>query len=144
MSNRTEQSFGIIPLQEIQSQWRVFLIQHRNGLHWGFPKGHREGEESGKDAAIRELLEETGLTVAQVLTEKPIEEKYQCVKHNEKIDKTVFYYPAVVQGVAELQYDEIAMGNWLALSEAKSLITFEESKRVLAQVEGLLEGRGKS
>ncbi|HKP77415.1 MAG TPA: NUDIX hydrolase [Longimicrobiaceae bacterium] len=39
---------------------RVLLIRDRY-RHWGFPKGHLEGEETAADAALREVAEETGL-----------------------------------------------------------------------------------
>ena len=38
----------------------VLLIRDRY-QHWGFPKGHLEGEETPADAALREVEEETGL-----------------------------------------------------------------------------------
>jgi len=139
---KQEHSFGIIPLEEIKDEWQVFLVQHRDGQHWSFPKGHRNENESGKDAAIRELLEETGLDIQQFLCEEPLEEKYQCEKNGEKIDKTVFYYPAIVRGVAVLQHDEIMMGQWFSLEEAKKEITFEESRNILNQVQKVLEGKG--
>ena len=33
-------SFGIIPLKKEGTSWRVFIIRHIKGDHWGFPKGH--------------------------------------------------------------------------------------------------------
>lgn len=140
MPHQQEQSFGIVPLEEVQGKWRVFLVQHRTALHWGFPKGHANDGETDKDAAIRELLEETGLKVGRFLTQSPIVESYQCEKHEQTVDKTVSYYPAIVQGIAVLQYEEIAMGKWFSLEEASSQITFEESRRVLKEVVEILNG----
>jgi len=39
----------------------ILVIKDAYG-NWGFPKGHLEGEESPRDAALRECREETGLT----------------------------------------------------------------------------------
>ncbi|GAB4087273.1 NUDIX hydrolase [Myceligenerans cantabricum] len=40
----------------------VLLRRNRNGrLEWCLPKGHLEGEETPEEAAIREIVEETGI-----------------------------------------------------------------------------------
>ncbi|WP_051062548.1 NUDIX hydrolase [Ilumatobacter nonamiensis] len=44
---------------------RVLLVRHRR-LGWSCPGGHLEPGESPRDAAIRELREETGLAIAPV------------------------------------------------------------------------------
>eukprot|EP00969_Alexandrium_andersonii_P328841 14530906-Alexandrium_andersonii.AAC.1 len=36
--------------------------------HWGFPKGHPQGDESGPVAAVREIREETGVEVGTLCT----------------------------------------------------------------------------
>src|ERR1044072_7679912 len=36
-------------------------LRDRSTLHWKFPKGHIEGEESSEEAALREVKEETGI-----------------------------------------------------------------------------------
>lgn len=37
---KIDASFGIIPLTKETRSWRVFIIRHANGNHYGFPKGH--------------------------------------------------------------------------------------------------------
>ena len=59
-------SFGVIPFKKIKGVWHVFLICHHDG-HWGFPKGHPEGEETSIQAAERELFEETGLKISKLV-----------------------------------------------------------------------------
>lgn len=41
---------------------KILLIRNRHG-HWGLPKGHWEPGELLVETAVREVLEETGLTV---------------------------------------------------------------------------------
>jgi len=53
-----ERSFGAVVVDE---KGRYLLVKHRYGGHWDFPKGHMEGDESPLEAALREVLEETGL-----------------------------------------------------------------------------------
>lgn len=40
----------------------MLLIRRRDEGTWIFPKGHVEGKETDKEAAIREVAEETGIS----------------------------------------------------------------------------------
>jgi diadenosine hexaphosphate hydrolase (ATP-forming) len=44
----------------LDSAGRVLLLKYRSG-GWTFPKGHLEPGERDEDAAVREVLEETGV-----------------------------------------------------------------------------------
>ncbi len=67
-----DESFGIVPLRRNANAWQVFLIQHKHGRHWGFPKGHAESGEMPEDAAARELKEETNLEITAFLIKIPL------------------------------------------------------------------------
>lgn len=133
-----EHSFGIVPLQFKNKNWQVFLVKLKAG-HWGFPKGHPEEGEEEREAAVRELFEETELVVEEFLPFDPLDEHYTCVKHGIHVDKTVTYYLAKVRGSVSLQKEEIADGKWVLLEEAPDLITFEEAKGICRQVQNILE-----
>jgi len=128
-----EESFGIIPLKRSSEGWAIFLIQQKNGGHWGFPKGKRAGEETPLESAQRELTEETGLKIEELLQEEPLVEEYFYSRKGEKIHKTVFYFIALVSGKPVLQVNEIFAGEWFSFNEAEKKLTFEESKKLLAQ-----------
>jgi 8-oxo-dGTP pyrophosphatase MutT (NUDIX family) len=129
-----EKSFGIIPLKKKQNAWHVFLIHHKNGCHWGFPKGHANPQETGLDSAKRELKEETGLQVITLLRELPLQEHYICSKEGKEVDKIVDYFISEVDGKIALQKEEIIEGDFFLLSEAKDIITYENSKNICEQV----------
>ncbi len=57
---RIETSAGGVIFRWHGETAHVLLIRDRY-QHWGFPKGHLEGEETPADAALREVREETGL-----------------------------------------------------------------------------------
>ncbi|MGE0198735.1 MAG: bis(5'-nucleosyl)-tetraphosphatase [Simkaniaceae bacterium] len=132
--------FGIIPLTFRENYWEVFLIQHLNGGHWGFPKGHSEKGESPKETAARELLEETGMQIVRYLPYPYLVEKYQYMWEGHLVDKTVRFYPAEVTPQYTLQSEEIVQGKWMPLKDLLSHATFEEEKNLyLALIKMLSE-----
>lgn len=123
-----EKSFGIIPLRQEGSVWQVLLILHQGGRHWAFPKGHGDEGETALDSARRELKEETGLDIQELLQESPLIERYQFHRKHEIVIKTVQYFPALVSGKLQLQAEEIRDAKWVPLNEASRHLTFKESK----------------
>ena len=134
-----EDSFGVVPLKQVGDVWMVFVILHKQGRHWGFPKGKRQGEEDAKASAVRELKEETNLDVVRFLQEAPLVESYLFSKRGKKVLKTVHYFPAVVSGEEKLQPEEIRDGKWLPLLEAHAQLSFKEARSICDYVIHLLK-----
>ncbi len=132
-----EVAFGIIPLRQTPKGWEVFLVQHQAG-HWAFPKGRPESEEPPLDTAKRELTEETGLKINELLPYEPLIETYQFDRDNQRIDKKVKYFLAKVAGEVVLQESEIARGQWCTLQESKEKVTYSESKQLCEKIEQTL------
>jgi len=132
---KTDQSFGVIPLKKIDGEWYVLLIKHQKSSFWGFPKGHADEGESSYETALRELVEETGLTVRKLLVEQPLSEKYRFRANGLLIEKTVYYFVAEVnEGDVILQNEEIEDSNWIALNEAENYVTFDQAKHLCKEV----------
>ncbi|MBF8262948.1 MAG: nudt2 [Parachlamydiales bacterium] len=134
-----DESFGVIPLSREKGFWEVFLIQHRHGRYWGFPKGHAESDETPRSAASRELKEETNLDIVRYLDDQPLIEQYQFVMDKRRVFKKVHYFVAEVSGSVILQKNEISDGIWLSMPQALAHVTHPEGKSILAQVEKKLE-----
>jgi bis(5'-nucleosidyl)-tetraphosphatase len=134
-----DESYGIIPLMQEGKQWKVFLILHKEGNHWGFPKGHRQGHETQLEAATRELKEETGLDIVRVLDEAPLTEQYRFRRSGQNIVKKVFYFPAMVTGTFQLQLEEIREGRWFTFEEAIKQLTFKEGRSICAHLMKILK-----
>lgn len=131
-------SFGIIPLIQDAQNWKVLLILHREGHHWGLPKGRSEPGESPLQAATRELKEETGLDVAEILKQAPFVEKYQFLRKSDTVVKKAHYFAARVSGELKLQEEEIRDAKWVDLKEAVRHLTFKEAQNICQQVSAFL------
>ena len=138
-----EKSIGIVPIKEDcenSNKILYFIIQHKNGFHFGFPKGHQNENESYLQTATRELREETNLEIEKVINEKdPIKEHYTCVKKDENIEKDVFYFLAFVKGEIKLDENEIIFGSWMSYEEAFDKITFDQSKNILKKAHNIIK-----
>lgn len=136
----SEASFGIIPLRRSVSGWEVLLIQHRSGGHWSFPKGHAEAGESPKQTAVRELTEETGLSIVRFLKQDPLIEHYYFQRNGSEIDKTVTYFLAEVGNEeVSLQDAELVNYRWVPIEKAAGVVTFQESKSLCLEIEKLMD-----
>jgi bis(5'-nucleosidyl)-tetraphosphatase len=134
-----DESFGIIPLSKESGEWKVLLIHHQSGNHWGFPKGHKNGLESDYDAACRELKEETGLDIVQCVSNMPFTETFTFRRSGTLIEKTVSYFPAVVGGEVAIQLEEIRQALWFSFPDALKRLTFEEARSICRQVRQILD-----
>ena len=58
---RDELSAGGVVFR-VEEGMPLFLLIRDSYENWGFPKGHIEGSERAEDAALREVVEETGVS----------------------------------------------------------------------------------
>lgn len=130
---RYDQSFGIVPLKKEGDRWFVFVIRHRGG-HWTLPKGHPEGDEQPIESAKRELYEETGLSLVNLLFEEPLIEAYQFSSRGKPIHKTVQYFIGEVQGAIRIQKEELQDGRWVDIIKAQEIVTYAQMKLLLKTV----------
>lgn len=129
-----EFAVGIVPVYKTGDTYLFCLVRHAKG-HWGFPKGHMEGSEGEKEAALRELAEETGVTDVKLIDDVSFSEQYTFEQGDAQVQKTNHYFLGVVGiKVSTTNSDfknEIVDCVWLPYVEAKQRITFDESRRLL-------------
>lgn len=125
---KTEKSCGAVVLRKNEGRLQVLLIKHVNGGHWAFPKGHTEAGESEEQTALREIKEETGLSVT-------LDTHYRkTVTYSPKKDviKDVIYFVARAQREdAVPQESEISRIKWVDADKAADFVSFENDKVVL-------------
>ena len=127
-----EKSYGAVIINEKKE---FLLIRHKNGGHWDFPKGHKEAGESSKETVLREVLEETGLTV------RLIEGFKEKSRYSPKpgVEKTVTFYLGFSMGEVQIQEEEILDFEYLTYDEAKARITFKESKSIITSAKQFID-----
>jgi 8-oxo-dGTP pyrophosphatase MutT (NUDIX family) len=123
-----EKSCGALVLRREDGRWKVLLVQNKNGGHWAFPKGHVEEGETEKQTAIREVKEETGLTI-EINTDFRMTTQYSPKKD---VIKDVVYFLSVVNTAETVrQVEEIDDVRWMSFSRAKLRVTFRRDKEIL-------------
>lgn len=138
-----QQSAGGVLYKKEGGRIQVCLISKRDGQLWALPKGRVNPGESWEQAAIREVLEETGhlATISD---------------HIDKIDyffywkgnRTLYYkivsfflMPLVTEDFAErdTEADDVA---WFSLGEAWRRLYYQSEKDILRQAKHILKVAG--
>ena len=103
------------------------------------PKGHPEQGESMRDAALREVREETGLEAE--LLEKLGDVRYWYSLHGERVLKVVsFYLCRYVRGSIRDHDHEVAGVEWLPLDEAPRLLAYKGEREMAERARDALVG----
>ena len=131
---KIEQSFGVVPIFRKGSDLKFLLIQHHAG-HWAFPKGHADPGETEIQTARRELREETGINDVMLITTPMFEEHYRVNRKGEPGEKLVRYWIGYVRDLrVRAQECEVQAYKWATLAEARQLITYAQSRKLLDEV----------
>jgi len=139
-----DEAFGIVPILHKDDVPMFLLIQHHAG-HWGFPKGHADPGESALEAACREFVEETGIAAYTVLGEASFLERYTFTREGQRYEKTVLYFPALVQSATVVyQKEEIRAYAWANFDQAIARLTFEGARQVLKSVNAYFSAKTDS
>ncbi len=125
---KKEKSCGAICYQLKNQQIYFLLIQHKNGGHWAFPKGHVENNETEEETALREIFEETKLDV-----ELNTQFRKTCqYSPTEGVSKEVVYFIAQVHDPnVQTQQSEVLAYDWLNYDSAFNRLTYANDQSIL-------------
>src|SRR5687767_14925561 len=138
---RREKSAGGIVTRILDGQTHVLLIRDPYG-HWGFPKGHLERGERADTAALREVMEETGLRQVSVVGSiAAIEWRFRF--RGRLIQKNCeFFLMESASGDTRPQKSEgITDCRWATIKEAHELLDYENARGVLTQANAMVQSR---
>jgi bis(5'-nucleosidyl)-tetraphosphatase len=136
---RDERSSGAVIFSIDKDSGAEFLLLHHTSGHWDFPKGNIESGEDEKQAARREILEETGIQDVNFLEgfREKIEYRY---KRGEKLihKEVIFYLLRTNTKKITLSNEHIAYV-WNKYDNAVKLLTYKNTKNVLTEAKKFLE-----
>jgi 8-oxo-dGTP pyrophosphatase MutT (NUDIX family) len=130
-------SCGFVAYKQIGNENYYLIIKGKNG-DVGFPKGHVERGETEHQTALREVKEETSLSV--VLEDGFREESTYRIGRN--AEKLVVYFLAFSETLhVKIQYQEISAYVWVDVKEAGETISFDNDRRILQNAVAFVEAR---
>lgn len=101
---------------------------------WTFPKGHIEKGEKTKEAAIREVEEETGVR-SEIKEELGNFTYYFKDKDGVLVKKTVFWYLMEPISQSELKTPaEVLEVRWFDLKEAAKIVSYDSDKKIMEKL----------
>ena len=130
-----ERSAGMVLFRE--KKFLLLKYQHQQ-VFWGFPKGIIESNETQKQAALREVKEETGLVDIEVNNDFLEETTYVFKREAVLTDKKVTWFLGEVYSGKVKISDEHTDWQWVTYGQALEILHFENDKNLLRNVKKYL------
>jgi len=136
-----EKSAGAVLFRKENGKILYLLLHYQMG-HWGFPKGIIEKGETMKEAAKREIKEETGIEEIEFIDGFKEWIKYFFRLKGKTIFKIVtFFLAKTKESKVKLSFEHIGF-KWLPYKEALEQLTFKNDKEVLKKAHQFLLKNG--
>ena len=113
-----EKSCGVLPYRMKNGTQEFLLVYETYSKCWSLPKGHMEAGETDVQTALRELMEETGLT-AKLDTTRAASIEYPISPFARK---QVAFYLGEVAGIPKVREGEIDKYKWVTAGELKDYL----------------------
>ena len=152
MTALVERSAGVIPYQVGGDRSLQYLVLHSATVRnprakWEFPKGGIEAEETPREAAAREFVEETSLTAYAFREGFERSLSYTYIRRGRKVLKTVTYYLVEVLDDSTLacsfEHVEDPFGHWYhwgSFDQVNRLLYHAKIRQLFAEADAWLRG----
>ena len=135
-----EKSCGAI-VYKIENNEYKFLLVYQNNGHYSFPKGHVEEGESEIETALREIKEETNLSVK-------IDDGFRyaleyLVEPKNVMKDAVYFIATPISHDLHAQEGEISECIWCSFEEAYDKLNFENIREVFEKAYNYIKGIDK-
>lgn len=134
-------SSGGVIFRKANNEIEVALIAIKNRKIWTLPKGLIDKGESDEEAAIREIVEETGLygKIINIIGEKSY--WFYIKGENIKCKKTVVYYLLqYLGGDVEKHSWEVDEAKWFLIDDAIAKVNYKSDMEVIRKAKDYLLG----
>uniref|UniRef100_H5SPV6 Bis(5'-nucleosyl)-tetraphosphatase [asymmetrical] n=1 Tax=uncultured Acetothermia bacterium TaxID=236499 RepID=H5SPV6_9BACT len=135
----TERSAGVIVFRDGPAGREYLLLRSASGGHWGFPKGRVEPGEDEREAALRELREEAGITV-DILPGFREVIQYDFVRGSKNLHKEVVYFLGRARSFAVTLSGEHLDYLWANYERTRQRLSYENAQELLDKAERFLNG----
>ena len=122
-----EKSCGAVIFRKHQNSYQFMIIKQRFGLHFGFPKGRVEENESELMTAKREVKEEVGLDIKIFEHLRDVTNYYP----KPSVSKEVVYFLAeATSNDLILQKEEVDLALWVNQDDVLEKLTYDNDKNM--------------
>jgi 8-oxo-dGTP pyrophosphatase MutT (NUDIX family) len=129
---KREFSAGGLVVRRFRGRPFLAVVKVKGGTVMALPKGHPDEGESVKEAAVREVREETGLETEAL--DKVGDVRYWYTLHGERVLKVVsFYLCRYLSGRIQDHDREVDGVEWVPLDEAPARLTYRGERRMASQ-----------
>lgn len=110
----------------------ILLLKKYNG-DWVLPKGRLEKGENIKNAALREVLEETGVKGEILDYIGAVHYNYKNLKENEIVNKTVHWYLMKSNSMecTPLKKEGFIDAMYVHVDKAKDLVRYTDERKII-------------
>ena len=138
---RHETSAGGV-VYRLEGDRALFLLIRDSYGHWGFPKGHLERGERADTAALREVMEETGLRSVSIIGSIDTIEWFFRFRGRLVHKRCEFFLMQSATAQTTPQTAEgITACRWTPVDEAGELIAYENARTVLRRAGEMVADR---